>query len=97
MFAVINHLHLTRSVDEIGLSMKQEGLAILAAQPGFIDFKLVRVDDSHGVVIILWASGADAQAGSAVFGPTWFAKNVAPFLASEQERSVGPVVVSYRE
>ncbi len=96
MFAVVNHLHLTKSTDEIGAAMQAEGLPILSQLPGFLDFHFVKVDDSHGIVIILWDTPANAQNGSAVFGPTWFAQNVAPFLASEQQRSVGPVLVSYK-
>ncbi|MCC6802231.1 MAG: hypothetical protein IT319_05040, partial [Anaerolineae bacterium] len=91
MFAVVNHLHFTKSTDEIGLAMRQEGLPLLATYPGFQDFYFVRVDDSHGIVIILWDTPANAMNGSQQFGPSWFAANVAPYLASEQQRSVGPV------
>jgi len=95
MFAVVNHLHLNKPADEIAAAMQQEGLPILSRLPGFQDFYFVKVDDSHGIVIILWDTPANAQSGSQTFGPTWFAQNVAPFLASEQQRSVGPVLVSY--
>jgi hypothetical protein len=37
----------------------------------------------------------DAKNGADKFGPTWFAKNLAPFLASEQQRSSGEVLVGY--
>ncbi len=97
MFAVINHLHLTKPVDEFRLPLEQDGVPLLARQPGFIDFKFIKVDDTHAIVVILWATPADAQNGAASFGPTWFAQHVAPFLASEQQRSVGPVIVSYAD
>ena len=35
--------------------------------------------------------------GAKTFGPTWFAKNVAPYLASEQQRSVGEVILHYQK
>lgn len=95
MFAVVNHLHLNKPVDEIAAAMRQEGLPILSRLPGFQGFYFVKVDDSHGIVIILWDTPANAQNGSQTFGPTWFAQNVAPHLASEQERSFGPVLVNY--
>ena len=47
------------------------------------------------IVIILWKDAASADAGAKVFGPTWFAKNFAPYLASEQQRSGGDVIVHY--
>jgi hypothetical protein len=95
MYAVINHLHLTKPTDEIGAAMKAEGLPILAALPGFQDFYFIKIDETHGTVVILWDSPANAMNGSQKFGPTWFAQNVAPFLASDQQRSTGEVIVKY--
>ena len=95
MYAVVNHLHLTKSTDEIGLAMQEEGVPLLASYTGFRDFYFVKVDDSHGIVIILWDTPTNAMNGSQKFGPTWFAANVAPYLASEQERSTGPVIVEW--
>ena len=94
MFAVVNHLHVTKPVDELGIAIEQEGASVLASLPGFKGFHFVKVDDSHAIVIILWNTGADAQNGAQKFGPGWFAQHIAPYLASEQERSAGPVLVS---
>jgi hypothetical protein len=41
---------------------------------------------------LLWETAADAQNAANMFGPTWFATHIAPQLASEQQRSTGPVV-----
>lgn len=95
MYAVVNYLHLTKPTDEIGRAMQEEGVSLLATFPGFQDFYFVKVDDSHGIVIILWDTPADAMNGSQKFGPTWFAANVAPYLASEQARSTGAVIVKW--
>lgn len=94
MFAVVNHLHFSKPVDELRASVEQEGAPLLASLPGFKAFHFIKVDDTHAIVLILWNSGADAQSGAQVFGPTWFAKNFAPYLASEQQRSMGEVLVS---
>ena len=94
MFAVVNHLDVTKPVDELGVAIEQEGASVLAGLPGFKGFHFVKVDDTHCIVIILWNTPADAQNGAQQFGPGWFAQNIAPYLASEQERSVGPVLVS---
>ncbi len=96
MFAVVNHLYLTKPVDEFREPLERDGLPLLASQPGFIAFHLVRAADDHAIVVILWESPAAAQNGAAVFGPTWFHNNIIPYLKSEQQRSVGPVLVSSR-
>jgi len=95
MFAVINHLHLKIPVDDLRPSLEQEGIPLLAAQPGFNNVYFVRHDEFHATVIILWDSPAAAEAGAKVFGPTWFAKNIAPQLASDQQRSAGEVVAKH--
>jgi heme-degrading monooxygenase HmoA len=92
MFAVVNHLHLDVPVEQLKAEMDAEGIPLLASQPGFKNVYYVKEDDTHAVVIILWESGEAAANGSKVFGPSWFASHIAPHLASEQRRSMGPVV-----
>lgn len=96
MFAVINHLHLSKPVAEFRSGLEQEGLPLLAGLPGFRDFYFVQEAEDRAAVIILWASADDAANGAQTFGPTWFAKQIAPYLASEQQRSMGEVVVQYQ-
>ena len=94
MYAVINHLHLSIPVDHVTPSVEQEGAPLLASLPGFRGFQFVKVAEDRAVVLILWEDAAAAQSGAKFFGPTWFAQNLAPHLASEQQRSAGEVVVS---
>jgi hypothetical protein len=94
MFAVINHLHLDVPVDDLRASVEQEGGPLLATLPGFRGFHFVREAADRATVIILWESAEAAQSGAQVFGPTWFANNLSPHLASEQQRSAGEVLVS---
>jgi heme-degrading monooxygenase HmoA len=95
MVAVINHLHLSKPVDELVGPLEKEGLPILASQPGFRDFYFVKTAADRATVIILWQDAEAAANGARAFGSTWFAQNFAPFLASEQERRTGEVVVRY--
>jgi heme-degrading monooxygenase HmoA len=95
MFAVVNHLHFNKPVAEFRSALSQEGLPLLSALPGFQDFYFVQVAEDRAVVIILWENASDAASGAKTFGSTWFAENVAPYLASEQQRSVGEVIVQY--
>ncbi len=94
MFAVVNHLHFNKPVDEIRESIMNEGVPILAGLPGFRDFYLVKSAEDRAIVILLWEDGPSAVSGSKVFGPTWFNDNIIPHLAGEQQRSVGPVIVA---
>lgn len=95
MFAVVNHLHLKVSIEQIRSATEQEGLSILKELPGFRGVNLVKVADDRMIVILYWDSAANADNGAKIFGPTWFAKNIAPFLASEQQRSAGEVILHY--
>jgi hypothetical protein len=95
MYAVVNHLHLNVPPEQIVASAEQEGLSLLKTLPGFQGINLVKVSETHLIVILYWDSAANANHGAGVVGPTWFAKNVFPYLASEQQRSVGEVILQY--
>ncbi len=95
MYAVVNHLHFNKPVAEIRQSIVEEGLPLLSALPGFQDFYFVQEGEDKGVIIIIWADGASAAAGAQAFGPTWFAQNIMPNLASPHQRTAGEVLASY--
>lgn len=92
VFAVVNHLSLSKPVDEFREAVQTSGLPLLQTLSGFRDLHFIKAGDDHAIVVLIWNSGADAQNGAAIFGPTWFAQNLAPFLKSEQQRSAGPVI-----
>jgi hypothetical protein len=96
MYAVVNHLHLSIPVDQIVDGVEREGISLLKTLPGFQGVNLVKVASDRVIVILYWDSAANADNGAKTFGPTWFAKNIAPYLASEQQRSVGELVVRYQ-
>ena len=96
MYAVVNHLHLSIPVDQIVDGVEREGISVLKALPGFQGITLVKVASDRAIVILYWDSAANADNGAKTFGPTWFAKNIAPYQASEQQRSVGELVVQYQ-
>ncbi len=96
MFAVINHLHFSKPVDEFQIPIEQEGLLpLLSGFPGFRKLYFVKVSEDRAAVIILWDSAAEAANAAEEIGSTWFAQHIAPHLASEQQRSVGEVIVQY--
>jgi heme-degrading monooxygenase HmoA len=93
MFAGVNHLQLSKPVDSFRSALEDEGLPILAREPGFRDFYFVRAAEDRAIVIILWDNAEAADRGARAFGPIWFATHIAPYLASEQQRSMGDVIV----
>ncbi len=95
MYAVVNQLHFSKPVDELSVAVQNEGMPLLASLPGFKDFYFVKVSDDRAVVIIVWEDAASAESGAKAFGPPWFAKNFAPYLSSDQQRSGGAVIVKY--
>ena len=95
MHIVINHLHLDIPVEELVPQLQKDAVPLIAAQPGFVGVYFTKEAEDRGTVIILWHSLEDAKNGAAVMGPTWFAQNVAPHLASDQVRSVEEVLVAY--
>lgn len=97
MFAVVNHLHFSKPVDELKEIVATDGIPTLARNEGLIDFHFVKTDEFHAIVIIIWKDAECAQAGAKAFGPTWFATHFKPHLVGEENRSVGPVLASYAE
>ncbi len=56
--------------------------------PGFAGFYRVEEAPDRAALIILWDSAQAAVNGAQVIGPAWFAKSIAPHLASKQQRTV---------
>ncbi len=92
MYTVVNHLHLDGPIEAFVPSLQSEGLPLLSSMPGFRSFYFVREGDDRAIVVIIWDSLEDAVAGGKEFGSTWFAQNIAPHLAGEQQRTVGEVL-----
>ncbi len=96
MFAVVNHLHFNKPVAEFTAIVRNEGMPLLASFPGFVDFNFIKEAEDKAIVIIIWKDAESAMNGAKQFGPTWFAKNFAPYFAEKENRSTGEVLVSYK-
>ena len=95
MYAVINHLYLNVPIETIRQASEQQFLPMFRGLPDFRNFQLVKAAEDHLIVIIDWESLEDANHGASVIGPTWFAQYIAPHLRSEQQRSLGEVILQY--
>jgi hypothetical protein len=94
MFVVINQLHIPGEIDTIVEAVRYELDPLFKGLKGFRRFDLVKSADDWYTVLIYWETGDDANYGAGVIGPTFFAKHISPRLASDQQRTVGPVLVS---
>ena len=96
MHAVVNHLYLTVLIETIRQAAEQSLLPMLKELPGFLEVDLVKAAEDHLIAIIFWEDLESANHGASVIGPAWFAQNIAHHLTSEQQRSLGEVVLQYR-
>ena len=96
MHAVVNHLYLNVPIESIRQAAEQSLLGMFKELPGFREFNLVKAAEDHLIVIIFWESLEAANHGASVIGPSWFAQNIIPHLKSEQQRSIGEVILQYQ-
>lgn len=96
MFVVINQLHIPGDIEDILAVIRDEFSSVFNGLPGFKSFDLVKTDADRYTVLIFWETGEDAARGAGIIGPSLFAKHIGPRLASEQQRTMGPVVASVR-
>jgi len=55
---------------------------------------IVRVDDRHLILLLLFAEAEDANRIAREVGGPWMREHIVPLLAGDTERSVGEVVAS---
>ena len=96
MYAVINHYHLSIPVDQIRPRF-EEAVPVVASMQGFQGAYLVKHADDQATLLLFWDTDADAENANKRMGPSWFATNVAPHLASPPQRSVGEVIHQQQE
>src|SRR5689334_15269056 len=92
MFAVVNHMKLTKPLDDAIIERMNSGLmSDIPKMPGVADALCVHVADD-GIVIVVVCDTADAlQRVHHEVGSPWVRENLTPYLAST-DRKVGPVI-----
>jgi hypothetical protein len=92
MHAVVNHMKLSRPLDnDIIERMNSELMSNIAKMPGVADALCVQVDDDGIVVVVICESDESLQLVHHEVGSPWVRQNLAPYLAST-DRKVGPVI-----
>ena len=91
MTVVVNHL---RFRDPLTDDVVQTCRAVVPriVDGGATRAQVVRVDDTHLVLVLEFASAADADRVAQEVGGPWMRQHILPLLARGPERSVGEVV-----
>jgi hypothetical protein len=92
MYAVVNHMKLSRPLDDniIG-RMNDELMANIAKTPGVVHGLCVQVADDGIVIIVICASEEALERVHQEVGSPWVGENLGPYLAGT-DRKTGPVI-----
>lgn len=92
MYAVVNHMQLSRPLDEdIKARMNSELMSDIGKMPGVVNAACVQVADDGIVVVVLCDSAQSLERVHQEVGLPWVRANLKPYLAST-DRKVGPVL-----
>ena len=92
MYAVVNHMKLSKSLDDSIIGrMNSELMSDIAKMPGVDNAICVQVSDDGIVVIVMCESAESLERVHQEVGLPWVRGNLTPYLAST-DRKVGPVI-----
>ena len=92
MYAVVNHMKLSRPFDaDVIARMNSELMASIATMPGAVNALCVQVADDGIVVVVICESAEALERVHQEVGSPWVGENLKPYLAST-DRGVGPVI-----
>ena len=66
----------------------------LVVDAGALAARVAKVDDTHLILILEFATAEDADRIAREVGGPWMRENLVPLLAGETDRSVGEVIAS---
>ena len=93
MHVVINHLRLRDPVSDATLDALRQGVR-LVVDAGGVAARVVKVDETHLILMLEFSSPEDADRVSREVGGPWMRENIRPLLAGDTDRSVGEVIAS---
>ena len=92
MYAVVNHMKLSRPLDEdIVRRMNTELISDLMKLPGVAHALCVQVADDGIVISVICDSEESLERAHQEVGSPWVGQNLSPYLAST-DRKTGPVI-----
>jgi hypothetical protein len=90
---VINHLRLRNPVSDATVQAAREGMQ-LVVDAGALVARVAKVDETHLILILEFATAEDADCVARDVGGPWMREHIRPLLAGDTERSVGEVIAS---
>jgi hypothetical protein len=90
---VVNHLHLREPIPEATLKATRDAIR-LVVDAGGLGGRVVKVDETHLILILDFSTAQDADRIAREVGGPWMREHIVPLLAGDTERSVGEVIAS---
>lgn len=90
---VVNHLRLRDPVPNATIEAARRGMQ-LVVDAGALAARFAKVDETHLILILEFASAEDADRIAREVGGPWMRENVRPLLAGNTERYVAEVIAS---
>ncbi len=91
MHVVVNHLRFRDAVTDATVEAMRDGMQ-LVLDAGGISARVVKVDDRHLILLLDFASAADADRAAREAGGPWMREHITPLLSDGTERSLGEVI-----
>jgi len=91
MYLVINHLRLRDPLTDATAEAARDGMQ-LVVDAGALAARVAKVDEKHLVLILDFATAADADRIAREVGGPWMREHIRPLLAGDTERSLGEVI-----
>ena len=93
MYLVVNHLRLRDPLTDATVQAARDGMRKVVAA-GALAARVVRVDETHLILILEFSAEEDAGRVAREVGGPWMNEHIRPLLAGDTERSVGEVIAS---
>jgi hypothetical protein len=93
LHVVINHLRLREPVPDATVEAARNGMQ-LVVDAGALAARVAKVDETHLILILEFATAEDADRIAREVGGPWMRENIRPLLAGDTERSVAEVIAS---
>jgi hypothetical protein len=93
LHVVINHLRLREPVPDATVETARN-VVQLVVNAGALAALVVKVDDTHLILILEFSTAEEADRVAREVGGPWMRENIVPLLAGGTERSVGEVIAS---
>lgn len=93
MHIVINHLRLREPAADATVEALRKGVQ-LAVDAGAHAARVAKVNETHLILILEFASAEDANRMAREVGGPWMREHIRPLLAADTDRNLGEVIAS---